>query len=81
MAGRRPALEERSATLERDARTARLRWNRREQSLLARVSSLHGEAQLAALEYQRRLHRYMAHKRRLHAMLHTDAVDAVLFFK
>lgn len=55
------ALEERSATLEHEARMARLRWNRREQSLLAQVSTLQNEAQLAALKYQRRLHQYMLH--------------------
>ncbi|CAK6950883.1 PDZ domain-containing RING finger protein 4-like [Scomber scombrus] len=55
------ALEERSATLEHEARMARLRWNRREQSLLAKVSTLQNEAQLAALKYQRRLHQYMVH--------------------
>ncbi|AWP08162.1 putative PDZ domain-containing RING finger protein 4-like [Scophthalmus maximus] len=52
------ALEERSAALEHDARMARLRWNRREQSLLAQVSALQDEARLAALRYQRRLHQY-----------------------
>lgn len=55
------ALEERSAGLERDVRVARLRWNRREQRLLARVTALQNEAQLAALQYQQRLHRYMVH--------------------
>lgn len=55
------ALEERSAALEHEARMARLRWNRREQSLLAKVSTLQNEAQLAALKYQRRLHQYMVH--------------------
>ncbi|XP_040895144.1 PDZ domain-containing RING finger protein 4-like [Toxotes jaculatrix] len=55
------ALEERSATLEHEARMARLRWNRREQSLLAQVSTLQNEAQLTALKYQRRLHQYMLH--------------------
>ncbi|XP_068169215.1 PDZ domain-containing RING finger protein 4-like [Antennarius striatus] len=40
---------------------ARLRWNRREQSLLAQVTGLQNEAQLAALRYQRRLHQYMLH--------------------
>lgn len=55
------ALEGRSATLEHEARMARLRWNRREQSLLAQVSTLQNEAQLAALKYQRRLHQYMLH--------------------
>ncbi|XP_060891781.1 PDZ domain-containing RING finger protein 4-like isoform X1 [Labrus mixtus] len=54
-------LEERSATLEHEARMARLRWNRREQYLLAQVSNLQNEAQLAALQYQRRLHQYMLH--------------------
>ncbi|XP_028287835.1 PDZ domain-containing RING finger protein 4 isoform X2 [Parambassis ranga] len=52
-------LEERSAALEHAARMARLRWNRREQSLLAQVSTLQNEAQLAALKYQRRLHQYL----------------------
>ncbi|GLD58946.1 PDZ domain-containing RING finger protein 4-like isoform X1, partial [Lates japonicus] len=55
------ALEERSAALEHEARMARLRWNRREQVLLAQVSTLQNEAQLAALKYQRRLHQYMLH--------------------
>lgn len=55
------ALEGRSATLEHEARMARLRWNRREQCLLAKVAALQNEAQLAALKYQRRLHRYMLH--------------------
>lgn len=55
------ALEERSATLEHEARMARLRWNRREQLLLAQVSTLQNEAQLAALKYQRRLHQHMLH--------------------
>ncbi|XP_044048513.1 PDZ domain-containing RING finger protein 4-like isoform X2 [Siniperca chuatsi] len=55
------ALEERSATLEHESRMARLRWNRREQYLLAQVSALQNEAQLAALKYQRRLHQYMLH--------------------
>ncbi|KAM7003510.1 E3 ubiquitin-protein ligase PDZRN3-B-like [Tautogolabrus adspersus] len=54
-------LEERSATLEHEARMARLRWNRREQYLLAQVSNLQNEAQLAALQYQQRLHQYMLH--------------------
>lgn len=54
-------LEERSAALEHEARMARLRWNRREQFLLAQVSTLQNEAQLAALKYQRRLHQYMLH--------------------
>ncbi|XP_024912051.1 E3 ubiquitin-protein ligase PDZRN3-B-like [Cynoglossus semilaevis] len=54
-------LEERSATLEHEARMARLRWNRREQFLLAQVSALQNEAQLAALRYQRRLHQYLLH--------------------
>lgn len=54
-------LEERRATLEHEARMARLRWNRREQVLLAQVSALQSEAQLAALQYQRRLHQYMLH--------------------
>lgn len=53
------ALGERSAALERDLRVARLRWNRREQSLLTKVSALQNEAQLAAVKYQGRLHRYM----------------------
>ncbi|TKS73669.1 E3 ubiquitin-protein ligase PDZRN3 [Collichthys lucidus] len=55
------ALERRSAKFEHEARMARLRWNRREQSLLAQVSTLQNEAQLAALKYQRRLHQYMLH--------------------
>ncbi|XP_034542358.1 PDZ domain-containing RING finger protein 4-like isoform X1 [Notolabrus celidotus] len=55
------ALEERSAILEHEARMSRLRWNRREQYLLAQVSTLQNEAQLAALQYQRRLHQYMLH--------------------
>lgn len=55
------ALEERSAALEHETRMARLRWNRREQSLLAQVSTLQNEAQLSALRYQRRLHQYMLH--------------------
>lgn len=55
------ALEERSASLEHEARMARLRWNRREQFLLAQVSALQNEAQLSALKYQRRLHQYMLH--------------------
>ncbi|XP_054588847.1 E3 ubiquitin-protein ligase PDZRN3-B-like [Nothobranchius furzeri] len=53
------ALERRRATLEREARVARLRWNRRERTLLAQVTSLHKEALLAALKYQTRLHRYL----------------------
>ncbi|XP_055365813.1 uncharacterized protein LOC129604257, partial [Betta splendens] len=53
------ALEERSATLEHDLRMSRLRWNRREQSLLTKVSSLQNEARLAALRHQRRLHQYV----------------------
>lgn len=53
------SLEERSAALEHAARMARLRWNRRERSLLAQVSTLQNEAQLAALKYQRRLHQYL----------------------
>ncbi|XP_068595409.1 PDZ domain-containing RING finger protein 4-like [Brachionichthys hirsutus] len=40
---------------------ARLRWNRREQSLLARVTVLQKQAQLAARRYQSRLHQYMLH--------------------
>lgn len=55
------ALEERSASLEHDVRVAMLRWNRREQWLLGRVTALQNEAQLAALQYQQRLHRYMVH--------------------
>lgn len=55
------ALEGRSATLEQEARTARLRWNRREQRLLARVTALQDEARLATLQHQRRLHRYLLH--------------------
>lgn len=55
------ALEGRSASLEHQVRMARLRWNRREQWLLARVTALQNEAQLAALQYQQRLHRYMVH--------------------
>lgn len=52
------ALEERSASLEHEVRMARLRWNRREQFLLAQVASVQSEAQLAALTYQRKLHHY-----------------------
>ncbi|XP_010881890.2 PDZ domain-containing RING finger protein 4 [Esox lucius] len=52
-------LQERSAILEHEARMERLRWGRREQSLLAQVSSLQSEAQLTALKYQRKLHEYM----------------------
>lgn len=55
------ALEGRSASLELQVRMARLRWNRREQRLLARVTALQNEAQLAALQYQQRLHQYMVH--------------------
>lgn len=55
------ALEGRSAGLEHDVRMARLRWNRREQWLLSRVTALQNEAQLAALQYQQRLHQYMVH--------------------
>ncbi|KAM4572771.1 PDZ domain-containing RING finger protein 4 isoform 1-T1 [Odontesthes bonariensis] len=55
------ALEERGATLEHESRMARLRWNRREQSLLAQVTRVQHEAQLAALQYQRRLHHYLLH--------------------
>ncbi|XP_056908944.1 PDZ domain-containing RING finger protein 4-like isoform X1 [Takifugu flavidus] len=55
------ALEGRSAGLEHQVRMARLRWNRREQWLLARVTALQNEAQLAALQYQQRLHQYMVH--------------------
>lgn len=54
-------LEGRSAGLEQQVRVARLRWNRREQWLLARVTALQNEARLAALQYQQRLHRYMVH--------------------
>lgn len=54
-------LEEKGAALEQRARAARLRWNRREQNLLAQVAALQSEAQLAALRYQRRLHHYMLH--------------------
>lgn len=57
------ALEERSATLEHKVRTARLRWNRREQSFLAQVSTLQNQAQLDALKYQRRLQKYLIHIR------------------
>nr|XP_029490775.1 E3 ubiquitin-protein ligase PDZRN3-B-like [Oncorhynchus nerka] len=53
------ALQERSVTLEHEARMQRLRWVRREQSLLAQVSSLQSEAQLTALRYRRKLHQYM----------------------
>ncbi|KAL0968767.1 hypothetical protein UPYG_G00271430 [Umbra pygmaea] len=53
------ALQERSANLEHEARMERLRWGRREQFLLAQVSSLQSEAQLTALKYQRKLHQYM----------------------
>ena len=52
-------IERRSATLQHESRMARLRWGRREQFLLAQVSSLQGEAQLAALKYQQKLHQYM----------------------
>ncbi|KAJ3596869.1 hypothetical protein NHX12_003269, partial [Muraenolepis orangiensis] len=52
-------VERRSATLQHESRMARLRWVRRERSLLAQVASLQGEAQLAALKYQQNLHRYM----------------------
>lgn len=55
------ALEGRSASLEHEVRMARLRWNSREQWLLARVTDLQNEAQLAALQYQQRLHQYMVH--------------------
>ncbi|CAB1430567.1 unnamed protein product [Pleuronectes platessa] len=55
------ALEERSAAVEHGARMSRLRWNRKEQLLLAQVSRLQNQAQLAALQYQRRLHQYMVH--------------------
>ncbi|XP_010789299.1 PDZ domain-containing RING finger protein 4-like isoform X2 [Notothenia coriiceps] len=55
------ALEERSASLEHETRMQRLRWNRREQSLLAQVTALQTEAQLSALQHQRRLHQYMLH--------------------
>lgn len=54
-------LEERAAASEHQARMARLRWNRREQSLVAQVATLQNEAQLAALKYQRRLHQYLLH--------------------
>lgn len=54
-------LEEKGAALEQRARAARLRWNRREQNLLAQVAALQSEAQLAALRYQRRLTRYLLH--------------------
>uniref|UniRef100_A0AAX7VLS1 Uncharacterized protein n=1 Tax=Astatotilapia calliptera TaxID=8154 RepID=A0AAX7VLS1_ASTCA len=57
------ALEERSVTLEHEARIARLRWNRREQCLLAQVSTLQNQAQLDALKYQRRLNQYLVHIR------------------
>ncbi|CAB1322767.1 unnamed protein product, partial [Coregonus sp. 'balchen'] len=52
-------LQERSATLEHEGRMQRLRWGRREQSLLAQVSFIQSEAQLTALKYQRKLHQYM----------------------
>ncbi|KAK5614254.1 hypothetical protein CRENBAI_005299 [Crenichthys baileyi] len=55
------ALEERGAGLEHASRMARLRWNRREQSLVAQVATLQNEAQLAALTYQQRLQRYLLH--------------------
>lgn len=57
------ALEERSVTLEHEARIARLRWNRREQCLLAQASTLQNQAQLDALKYQRRLNQYLVHIR------------------
>lgn len=52
-------LQERSATLEHEGRMQRLRSGRREQSLLAQVSSIQSEAQLTALKYKRKLHQYM----------------------
>ncbi|KAM9570637.1 PDZ domain-containing RING finger protein 4-like isoform 1-T1 [Salvelinus alpinus] len=52
-------LQERSATMEHEGRMQRLRWGRREQSLLAQVSSIQSEAQLTALKYKRKLHQYM----------------------
>lgn len=55
------ALEEKNAALEHDARMASLRWTRREQSLLAKVSTLQQGAQLTALKYKRRLHQYKLH--------------------
>lgn len=53
------ALEERGARLEHEARMAELRWNRREQFLLAQVTALQSETQVAALRYQRRLHQFL----------------------
>ncbi|CAG08664.1 unnamed protein product [Tetraodon nigroviridis] len=53
------ALEGRSLSLEHEVRMARLRWNRREQGLLARVTDLQNEAQVAAVRYQQRLRQYM----------------------
>ncbi|XP_014861594.1 PREDICTED: PDZ domain-containing RING finger protein 4-like [Poecilia mexicana] len=55
------ALEERGAGLEQASRMARLRWNRREQLLVAQVATLQNEAQLAAFTYQQRLKRYLLH--------------------
>ncbi|XP_061577053.1 E3 ubiquitin-protein ligase PDZRN3-like [Cololabis saira] len=55
------ALEDRAAALQHQARMARLRWNRREQSLLTQVTALQSEARLAALQHQRRLHQYLLH--------------------
>lgn len=55
------ALEEKSATLEHEVRMEKLRWSRREQSLLARVSTVQQCAQLAAVKYERRLHQYKLH--------------------
>ncbi|XP_036000820.1 E3 ubiquitin-protein ligase PDZRN3-B-like [Fundulus heteroclitus] len=57
------ALEERGSDLESTSRMARLRWTRREQSLLDKVATLQNEAQLAALKQQRRLERYLVHLR------------------
>ena len=53
------ALQERSASTEHESRMERLRWGRREHTLLAQVSFLQSEAELAALKYQRKLHQYM----------------------
>lgn len=54
-------LEERVAGLEYGSQMARLRWNRRERSLVTQVATLQNDAQLAALEYQQRLKRYILH--------------------
>lgn len=54
-------LQDRSGAMEHEARMARLRWDRREQWLLAQVTSAQSEAKLAALKYQRRLHQHVLH--------------------